>query len=229
MVSPIGTSLLTCLTAPCGATLELVPSSLLESTSPSAAPLTAPRAATSASTATRRVTPTVPPGFLPRAAPTTPTAPRVDLAVLVASCAAPTTPATSRAAPMTPTSPVQRPGPPSWVWPSSPIAYIHRPRQPTAPTTPAPPTLMTPAHRPVTAVPVTPLVNPHQMVTCAKGWLPNASGASHPHRHDHLDAIVSNLDLCSRRACQSKLECGHRGRIQGPAEQWDLGICSSAS
>jgi hypothetical protein len=59
-----------------------------------------------------------------------------------------------------------------------------------------------------------------------QGWLLEASGAPHPHRHDHLNAAVSNPDLCSRRACQSKLACGYVGRARSLDEQWDLGTCS---
>jgi hypothetical protein len=104
MVPPIGTPLLASPTAPCVATFELVPSSP-ESTPPGAAPLTAPRTATSASTPTSQVAPVVPPGFLPCAAPVTPTTPRADPAAPAASCAAPRTPATSRAAPVILASP----------------------------------------------------------------------------------------------------------------------------
>jgi hypothetical protein len=136
-------------------------------------PLTASRAATSASTLTRQVAPAVPPGFLPRAAPATPAASCVDLVAPVAFYVALMSLATSRAAPMTPTSPVQCPGHPPLVWPSSSIAYICRPRQHVAPA-PVPPTLMMSAHRLVTGVPVTPPVNPHQMVTHTKAdfWMP---------------------------------------------------------
>jgi hypothetical protein len=132
------------------------------------APLTAPRAATSASTPTRWVASTVPPGFLPRVAPTTHVAPRVDSVAPATSCVAPTTPATPREASMTPASPAQFPGSPPRVWPSSPIAYICHPRQPAAPTAHAPLTSTMLMHRPVTAVPMTPLVNPHRMSTCTK-------------------------------------------------------------
>jgi hypothetical protein len=93
----------------------------------------------------------------------TPIAPRADPAALVASCAAS----------MTPASPVQRPGPPPLVWPSSPITYVCRPCQPVAPApvtliAPAPLTSMMIVHQPIMAVPVTPPMNPHQMVTRAK-------------------------------------------------------------
>jgi hypothetical protein len=50
-------------------------------------------------------------------------------------------------------------GPPLRIWPTSPITYTRRPRQPMTPS------LATPPHRPTTAVIVTPLVNPHPMVT----------------------------------------------------------------
>jgi hypothetical protein len=104
MVPPIGTPLLASPTVPRATTLELVPSSL-EFAPPGTAPLTAPRAATLASTLTRQVALTVPPCFLPRAAPATLVAPRADLMAPAASYVTPTTPATSRAALVTPTSP----------------------------------------------------------------------------------------------------------------------------
>jgi hypothetical protein len=129
VVPPIGTPLLARSTMPHAAMLELVPSSLDSPPPPPGA----------ASIAPRRVAPAVPPGFLPREALVTPATPR----------AAPATPAAPCVAPMTPASPAQHPGPPPLVWPSSPIAYIHRPCRPTAPATSALPTL-TPAHRPVT-------------------------------------------------------------------------------
>jgi hypothetical protein len=94
MVPPIDTPLLAGPTMPRVAMLELVPSSP-ESAPLGAAPLTTPHVATSTSASTRQVAPIVPPGFLPRAAPVTPTAPRADLAAPAASCAASTTPATS--------------------------------------------------------------------------------------------------------------------------------------
>jgi hypothetical protein len=106
-------------------------------------------------TAPRRV-PAVPPGFLPHAAPVTPVASRAAPETLVAPRAAPAPPASF--------------GPPPRVWPASPIAYVRRPRRPAAPA------LLTsmPTHRPVTAVPVSPLVNPHRMVIRAKAgfWMP---------------------------------------------------------
>jgi hypothetical protein len=95
--------------------------------------------------------PAVPPGFLPCAAPTTLVTPRAVLASPTAPCAAPAPPAS--------------PGPPPRVWPASPIAYVRRPRRPAAPAAPA---LLMSMPRLVTAVPVTPPVNPHRMVTHAK-------------------------------------------------------------
>jgi hypothetical protein len=145
VVPPICTPLLARSIAPCAATLELVPSSL-DSTPPGVV-----------STAPHQVALAVPPGFLPRVAPAPPAAPRAD----------PVTPAASCVAPATLASPAMHLGPPPWVWPTSPIAYVRRPRQHVAPAAPALPTL-TPAHRPVTAVPVTPPVNPHWMVTRVK-------------------------------------------------------------
>jgi hypothetical protein len=150
VVPPISTPLLAGSTAPRAATLELVPSSL-DSTPPGAV-----------STALRRVA-AVPPGFLPRAAPATPATPRV----------APTTPATPCAVPTSPTAPCAAlappasHGPPPWVWPASPIAYVCRPHRHAAPTAPTLST-STATHRPVTDVPVTPSVNPHRMVTHAQ-------------------------------------------------------------
>jgi hypothetical protein len=156
VVPPIGTPLLARSTMPHAAMLELVPSSL---DSP-------PPPLGTASTSPCWVTPAVPPGFLPRAASATPAAPHAASAAPVTPCAARTTP----------TSPAQHPGPPPQVRPSSPITYVCRPRRPAAPVAPALLT-STPAHRPVTVVPMTPLVNPHRMVTRAKAafWMPQDS------------------------------------------------------
>jgi hypothetical protein len=59
-------------------------------------------------------------------------------------------------------------GPPPRAWPTSPIAYTSRPRQPVTPS-PA-----TPPRRSTTTVPMTPPMNPHPMVTRANDgfWLP---------------------------------------------------------
>jgi hypothetical protein len=87
--------------------------------------------------------------------------------------AATPTPAVPRVAPESPTAPrtastppAAMDGPPPREWPSSPIVYAKRPRQP-APTTPTGPASTLPDRRPPTAVPVTPPVNPHRMVTRA--------------------------------------------------------------
>jgi hypothetical protein len=101
-------------------------------------------------------TPAVPPGFLPRAA-------SIPTFVHAPGAATPT-PVAPRAtsAPHAATD-----GPPPREWPSSPIVYAKRPQQPalTAPMGPA----STPLdQRPPTAVHVTPVVNPHWMLTRAK-------------------------------------------------------------
>jgi hypothetical protein len=128
--------------------------------------------------------PRVPPGFPPRATPA-PSALRITTASGPTVCqggqTAPYTEAGGRTAPYTEvggltalsggpttwgpsTAPAASPGvgPPQRAWPTSPIAYTRRPRQPATPS-PA-----TPPHHPTTAVPVTPSVNPHLMVTRAK-------------------------------------------------------------
>jgi hypothetical protein len=94
--------------------------------------------------------PTVPPGFLPRAVPTSTTAP----------CAAPTSFAAPTAVPD---------GPPPHEWPALPIAYVRRLWQP-APTgtTPPPPLRPPPAGGQGVVVPVTSPENPHRMVTQVK-------------------------------------------------------------
>jgi hypothetical protein len=120
------------------------------------------------------LTPVVPPRFLPRAASTTPVVPHVAQSSPTAPGAATPTPATPRAAPESPTAPraasappATTNGPPPREWLSSPIVYTKRPRQPT-PVAPMGPASTSPDQRPPTAVPVTPPVNPHRMVTRAK-------------------------------------------------------------
>jgi hypothetical protein len=84
------------------------------------------------------------------------------------------TPAVPRAASEPPAAPhaavvppMATDGPPPRQWSSSPIISAKRPRQP-APSVPTGPALTPPNRRPPTAVPVTPPVNPHRMVTRAK-------------------------------------------------------------
>jgi hypothetical protein len=98
----------------------------------------------------------VPPGFLPQVVTTA--APRAAPPVPpVAPCATPTTPH------------AVTDGPPPRTWPASPVAYVWHPRQPAPVSTTPPP----PRPRPFVGgqgvvVPVTPLENPHQMITWGK-------------------------------------------------------------
>jgi hypothetical protein len=108
--------------------------------------------------------PAVPPGFVPRAASTTPAAPHVAQASPAVPCVATPTPTVPRTAAE---PPVATDGPPPLVRLSSLIVYTKRPRQP-APSAPMVPASTTPDRRPPTAIPVTPSVNPHRMVTRAK-------------------------------------------------------------
>jgi hypothetical protein len=128
--------------------------------------------------------PAVPLGFLPRAATTT--APRTTptVAPRVAPPAPPVAPRTALTV-----SPAVTDGPPPHVWSASPIAYVWRPRQP-APTSTTPPP---PLSRPFmggqgVAEPVTPLENPHRMITRARpvsGWclIVSSSPLRLLHRH----------------------------------------------
>jgi hypothetical protein len=109
-------------------------------------------------------TPAVPLRFLPRAASTTLVVPHVAQSSPAAPGAATPTPV----APRTASAPhAATDGPPPREWSSSPIVYAKRPRQPalTAPMGPASTSL---DRRPPTAVHVTPVVNPHWMLTRAK-------------------------------------------------------------
>jgi hypothetical protein len=121
--------------------------------------------------------PRAPLGFPPRAAPA-PSTPQITTAGGPTGCqgsqTAPNTEASDQTAPYTEaggptpwgpsTAPATSPGvgPPPRAWPTSPITYTHRSRQPA---TPSP---VTPPRRPSTVVLVTPPVNPHPMVTRAK-------------------------------------------------------------
>jgi hypothetical protein len=118
--------------------------------------------------------PAVPLGFLPHAASTTPAMPHVAQASPATPRAATPTPATPRTALESPAAPhmvIAPPAatddPPPREWPSSPIVYTKRPRRP-APSAPMGPASTTPDQRPPTAVPMTPPMNPHRMVTRAK-------------------------------------------------------------
>jgi hypothetical protein len=82
-------------------------------------------------------TPAVPPGFLPRVASTTPAVPHVAQSSPAAPGASTPTPAAPRVALESPTAPrvtsapsAATDGPPPREWPSSPIVYAKRPRQP---------------------------------------------------------------------------------------------------
>jgi hypothetical protein len=99
-------------------------------------------------------------------------------------------------------------GPPPRAWPTSPIAYTCRPRQPVTPSPATPPRRLT------TAVPVTPPVNPHPMVTRAKDsfWLPR----------DRLTLITTTSSsppstiLTSVRAVLADPNCARLWRSMGP-------------
>jgi hypothetical protein len=108
-------------------------------------------------------TPAVPPGLLD-VAQSSPAAPGAATPTSAAPCAAPESPAAPRVASV---PPVATNGPPPHEWPSSPIVYAKRPRQ-HAPIAPMGPASTPPDRRPRMAVPVTPPVNPHRMVTRAK-------------------------------------------------------------
>jgi hypothetical protein len=127
-------------------------------------------------------TPAVPLGFLPHAASMTPVVPHVVQSPPAAPGVATPTPIMPQAALGSPTvpcvasaPPAATDGPPPHEWSSSPIIYVKCPRQPTL-TAPMGPASTPPDRRPPTAIPVTPPVNPHRMVTRAKAGflvLPN--------------------------------------------------------
>jgi hypothetical protein len=105
--------------------------------------------------------PQVPPGFPPRATPA-PSAPRITAAGGPTGCqGSQTAPYTEPGRQTTPYTEAGNPTAPSG-GPTSLIAYTRRPRQHVTPS------LATPPRRPTMAVPMTPLVNPHPMVTRAK-------------------------------------------------------------
>jgi hypothetical protein len=114
--------------------------------------------------------PVVHPGFEPLAAPLPASAvplrfiPRATSTMLAMPHVAPESPVASRvvAAP-----PAATDGPPPREWSSSPIVYTKRHRHPT-PSAPVGPASTMPDRCPPTAVPVTPPVNPHRMVTQVK-------------------------------------------------------------
>jgi hypothetical protein len=109
--------------------------------------------------------PAVPPGFLPHAASTTPVAPHVvESSSAAPSGVAPESPTAPHAAAITHTA---TDGPAPRDWPSSPIIYAKRPRQP-ALTACMGPALTSLDRRPPTAIPMTPPMNPHRMVSRAK-------------------------------------------------------------
>jgi hypothetical protein len=121
--------------------------------------------------------PAVPPGFQPRAVSRTSTAPRAAPDSTAAPCAAPTSAAAPHVAPTSSPAPCAvYEGPPHREWPASPTVYTRR-TAPTASTAPEPapaPTLSPlplprrPPDSEAAMLPVTPLVNPHRMVTRAK-------------------------------------------------------------
>jgi hypothetical protein len=138
-------------------------------------------------------------------------------------------------------------GPPPCEWSASSIVYTKRPRQ-SAPTAPMGHTSTTPDRRPPTAVPMTPPVNPHRMVTRAKAGfrvlpdrlvlIPSTSPSTPssistsvhvgPHCFDVSIDTVLDPNICTCCACRPQLVRGCGGRVQGSDEQWDLGACLPA-
>jgi hypothetical protein len=220
MVPPIGTPLLAGPTVPRAATLELVPSSP-KPASPDATPLTTPCVATSASTLTRRVALVVPPASwdLDDSYCTT-CGPGGSCRILRSfddSCLSSAAPWSSTAGVAFFTdhlrlSSMSACGSSTCDSDGTCTSNFDDDRAPTY-------------HGSARDSPNESSLDGH---TC-QGWFPDASRAPHPRRHDHLDAAVSNPDICLCCTYQSKLVCGYGGRVQGLNEQWNLGTCFPAS